>query len=95
MNATGRMLTILDSRGTELTRQADCFAEDLWGYQQKDGVCPIAAEELTLDDPRDGKRDLLVRGRREDLGEYNFDRLHRYSLQERRYVYMGEVDEGR
>ncbi len=39
-------------------------------------VCPVVGQEITVDDSRDGKRDLLVRA----MDELNHPKLNRYTL---------------
>ena len=89
----GQILSVFNSEGRELTRQPDCFFNDMWGFDEPGGVCPVAADEIRFDDPRNGKKDLLVRGRQEDVGKPDFSKLHRYSLQGGRYVHIGVVRE--
>jgi hypothetical protein len=93
LNLDAWTLSVFNIRGQELTRQPECFAEGDWGYDKRGGICPIAAESFTLEDPRDGKRDIVVGGRYEDLGLVEYRKLHRYSLRDGRYVYVGEVKE--
>jgi hypothetical protein len=89
LNAEAIMLTIFDAQGHELTRQPRCEFDVLWGYDETGVVCPVVAQDITVDDPRGGKRDLLVR----QMNELEHPKLHRYALHEGRYVDLGEINE--
>jgi hypothetical protein len=87
MNPMTLMLTIFDTRGRELTRQGSCEVDPTWGYDEVGVVCPVVGQEITIDDSREGKRDLLVR----EMDEVDHPKLNRYSLRDGHFVNVGVV----
>ncbi len=77
------MLTIFGVAGEELTRQAPCEFDvpaDEVGV-----VCPITADEINLE-PSDGRKDIIVKGRIEDVAGPLPYSTYRYRLVNGRYV---------
>ncbi|HKY22793.1 MAG TPA: hypothetical protein VJM31_16385 [Vicinamibacterales bacterium] len=88
LNQDGRMVFILDANGEELTRELPCVT-DTYQASAASGLCPIAAGDFVLDDPREGKRDLIIRHRHQDIGSDGYEKTHRYTLRNGRYVHAG------
>lgn len=88
------MFTVFDSKGHELTRQAQCEVDFTLGYTEEGGVCAITGKAIELEVRADGKRDIVVMGR---LGSTREDqhKSYRYSLVDGRYVVQEAQPQGK
>ena len=85
LNDYSVMLSALKVTGEEITRQTKCFTDDIWGFDEHGGLCPIVGKEIQIDGSAPGPDQILVTDRPEDAFTPYKGRRVRYRFIDGRY----------
>ena len=58
-----RSLVAFDIAGHQLIRETNCVGDGLQGYDETNSACPILGEDIELDEPVNGRIDILALSR--------------------------------